>query len=202
MDDINLRNDIRSLRARNRTLGFAIITLALALLGAVAVIGEIVGSERTLVVPPHIEKSFWVSGDSASASYLEQMSGFVQWLILDVSPANIEWKREVLLGYVSADDYATLRSRQEQEALRLRKINGSTSFDLQQLATDEPGQSVVLRGRLKTRVNGQETANENKAYHVQFEFRGGRIQLKSFKETPYAQETLAQAVATGATRAQ
>lgn len=50
----------------------------------------------------------------------------------------------------------------------------------------EDTQSVVVRGRLRTLVNGLETANDLKAYVVEFSYGGGRIHLKTFKEIPHA----------------
>lgn len=32
------------------------------------------GRERTIVVPPTVERSFWITGGTASTEYLEQMS--------------------------------------------------------------------------------------------------------------------------------
>ena len=43
-------------------------------------------------------------------------------------------------------------------------------------------QSIVIRGRLRTLVNGFETANDLKAYRVEFSYAGARMHLKSFKE--------------------
>ena len=42
------------------------------------------------------------------------------WLVLDVSPATIDWKRNVLLGYVAPDRHGELKTQQELEAERLR----------------------------------------------------------------------------------
>ena len=56
----------------------------------------------------------------------------------------------------------------------------------QQLVPSEDKQNVVVRGRLRTLVNGFETTNDLKAYLVEFSFSGGRMHLKTFKEVPNA----------------
>ena len=43
-----------------------------------------------------------------------------------------------------------------------------------------------VRGRLRTLVNGLETANDAKAYEVGFAYSGGRMHLKTFKEVTHA----------------
>lgn len=186
MDFERLSGDLKELRRRNRTLGAAVGLLAAGHVLALAVVLNLLGAVRTVVVPPSINKSFWVERDKASSEYLEQMGSFIAWLILDVTPASIDWKKDVLLGYVEPEQYDPLKTRQEVEAERLKRINAATVFAPQQLVPSEAAQSVVIRGRLRTLVNGFETANELKAYQIEFSYAGARMHLKAFKEVPYA----------------
>jgi conjugal transfer pilus assembly protein TraE len=182
MDFAKLDNDLKEMRKRNRSLGLAVSGLILALLLCLAIILNLIGAERTIVVPPSIDKTFWVTKNRVSREYLEQMGGFIAWLILDVSPASIDWKKDILLNYVTPDEHGAMKSRQEVEAERLKRINASTSFLPQQLIAHEDRQDVVIRGRLRTQVNGQDTATETKAYLAEFQYAGGRLHLKAFKE--------------------
>ena len=50
----------------------------------------------------------------------------------------------------------------------------------------EDAQTVVISGRLRTLVNNLETANDLKAYLVEFSYGGARMHLKTFKEIPHA----------------
>ncbi len=182
MDFAKLSSDMKEMRKRNQSLSLALGGLILALLICLVIILNLIGAERTVIVPPSIEKSFWVTKDRVSKTYLEQMGSFVAWLILDVTPASIDWKRDILLNYVAPDQYGAIKSRQELEAERLKRINASTFFLPQQLVANEDDQTLVIRGRLRTQVNGQDTATETKAYMVEFQYTGGRIHLKTFKE--------------------
>jgi conjugal transfer pilus assembly protein TraE len=186
MDFDRLSGDLRDLRRRNRGLSIAVTTLAVGHVIGLIVIHNLLGSVRTLVVPPSMNKTFWVERDKASSEYLEQMGSFIAWLILDVTPASIDWKKEVLLGYIAPDQHGAMKTRQELEASRLKRINASTAFMPQQLVPSEDAQTVVVRGRLRTLVNGQETANEVKAFLVEFSYSGGRMHVKTFKEVPNA----------------
>ena len=189
MDFDRLNGDLKELRRRNRGLGLAVGALAAGQVIALVVILNLLGtfgSVRTLVVPPSINKSFWVERDKVSSEYLEQMGSFIAWLVLDVTPASIDWKKDILLGYVEPEQHGALKTRQELEAARLKRINASTVFMPQQLVPSEDAQNVVVRGRLRTLVNGLETANDLKAYLVEFSYAGGRMHLKTFKEIPNA----------------
>ena len=182
MDFNRLHADIKDMRQRNRTLGVALATLAAALLLALVAVGQLLGAQRIVVVPPSIDRTFWIDRDKASGAYLEQMGSFIAWLMLDVSPASIDWKKDVLLGYVEPDQHGLLKTRQELEASRLKRINASTSFAPQQIVAREDRAEVVVRGRLRTLVNGLETTNDLKAYRIVFGYAGGRTPLKAFEE--------------------
>lgn len=182
MDYERLSTDLKDLQRRNRRLGLALSGLVLAMILALGTILKIAGSERTVIVPPAIERAFWVTSERAGKAYLEQMASYVAYLVLDVDPDTIDWKRSALLDWVAPDQHATMRTRQEVEADRLKRINGATYFRPQQLVANEERQSVVLRGRLRTQVNGHETSNDTKAYLAEFDFAGGRAHLKTFKD--------------------
>jgi conjugal transfer pilus assembly protein TraE len=182
MDFDRLGNDLSDLRRRNRALAGAATALILALLLALLLLLRLAGTERTVIVPPSINKSFWVTRDKASNEYLEQMGSFVAWLVLDVTTASIDWKKDILLGYAQPDFHGELKVRQEVEATRLKRINASTSFLPQQLVASEDSQSLVIHGRLRTLVNNLETANELKSYRVEFDYAGGRMHLRAFRD--------------------
>jgi len=186
MDANAQSRDLKDLRARNRRLGQGLAMLIVSQVLCLLLIVNILGSERTMVVPPTIDKTFWVTRDKGSSSYLEQMGGYVAWLVLDVTPANLDWKKEQLLAWVAPDDYDAMKTRMDVEGERLRRINGTTSFDIKQFATSESDQSVVMTGRLRRQLNGQEIGEaELKSYVARFKFAGGRAHLTAFEEIQY-----------------
>ena len=183
MDFERHQNDLRVQRKANRTLGAVLALLGVCQLISLVVIASIVGSERTVIVPPNIDKSFWVSKDKASREYLEQMAGYVSWLMLDVTPTTVDWKRNVLLNWVSPDQHAAMKTKMDLEADRLRTNNASTSFLIQQLTADEKEQSVLVTGRLRRQINGTDVAEpETRSYLAQFHYTGGRVHIQTFKE--------------------
>ena len=188
MDFERHQNDLRVQRKTNRALGAIVALLSVCQLLSLAVIVSIVGSERTVIVPPSIDRTFWVTRDKASREYLEEMAGFVAWLVLDVSPSTVDWKRNVLLNWVLPDQHAAMKTKMDLEADRLRSNNASTSFLIQQLTADENEQSVVITGRLRRQINGADIGEpETRAYLAQFKYTGGRVHIQTFKEIRNAQ---------------
>jgi conjugal transfer pilus assembly protein TraE len=193
MDNDKFQEDLKVLRKLLRGQRLAMGGMIGCLLIALMIIYQILGAQRVVVTPPQVSKPFWVSGGDVDASYLEQMGGYVAWLMLDVTPSTINWKKDALLSFVEPDEYGNVKIRQEVEAERLKKLNASTYFLLQQLEPDQAKQNVLLTGRLRTFINGQETSVVPKRYLAQFSYRGGRTHLKTFTEVPNDPQNLAMA---------
>ena len=60
MDFERHQNDLRVQRKANRTLGAIVALLSLCQLLSLGVIAGMVGSERTIIVPPSIDKTYWL----------------------------------------------------------------------------------------------------------------------------------------------
>jgi conjugal transfer pilus assembly protein TraE len=177
------QNDLRVQRRANRMLGTIVALLATCQLVSLVVIAGLAGAERTVLVPPNIDRTFWVTRDKASREYLEQMASYVSWLMLDVTPSTIDWKRNALLNWVAPDQHATLKTRMDLEAERLRSNNATTSFLIQQITADESDQSARITGRLRRQINGADVGEpETRSYLAQFQYTGGRVHLQTFKE--------------------
>lgn len=196
MDKDKYQEDLKGLRKMLRSQRIAMGGLIGSLLIALAIIYEILGAQRVIVTPPQVSQPFWVSGKYVDTSYLEQMGGYVAWLVLDVTPGTINWKKDALLSFVAPDEYGKLKIKQEVEAERLKKLNASTYFLLQQLEPDQSKQEVILTGRLRTYINGQETSVEPKKYRAEFSYQGGRTHLKTFDEVKNDPKNIAMAAGT------
>ena len=177
-----LMQDLKQMRSTVRLQGAALALMGACLLSSLVLMFNMVGRDRVIVTPPSIDKTFWVSKDRVSSSYLEQMGSFIAYLTLDVSPQSIDWKKTMLLQYVSPDVYGVLQTRQDLEADRLRRLNATTQFSVAQLVPNEEAMNVTLKGRLATFINGTRTSDIDKEYVAEFEFKGNRVQIRNFKE--------------------
>lgn len=168
----------RALRHRSGVISI----LACTLLVMAVALYKVVGSERVVVVPPNVSAAFWCQADRCGNAYLEQMGGYVAWLILDVAPSSVEWKKSALLGLVSPDIVGMLKQRQELEGERLKRLNASTYFLPQQMTPDEEKQTLRITGLLHTQINGNATPPVARTYEVAFNHQGGRTHLARFME--------------------
>jgi conjugal transfer pilus assembly protein TraE len=141
------------------------------------------GQERIVVIPPTVHKTFWVAQDRVSAEYLEQMGYFLMQLILNVTPQSVDHQSRLLLQYASPSAFGELRTQLSTSAERLKRDSAATVFSAQDLSVDEQHLRVGIRGQLSTFVSDRRVSDVVKGYALEFQYSGGRITLKSFRET-------------------
>ena len=148
-----MREDLASVRRATTFLvvllaGSMLVNLVLAVFA-----GRLAGRERVVVVPPAINKTFWVEADRVSGEYLEQMAYFLMQLTLNVTPVSVDHQSKVLLQYATPASFGELRAALLAAAERLKRDGASTVFSAQDLVVDEAGQRVGVRGQLTTFIS-------------------------------------------------
>jgi conjugal transfer pilus assembly protein TraE len=140
----------------------------------------------TILEPPSRSRAIAVTGDRMDAAYLEEMGAWIAHMMLDSSPHSIQWQQEQILRWTHPATHGQLQQDMAVQAKRLVDTNASTVFWLQQLAPDIDRQRVAVVGQLDTYVNGLRVDGSVRtvSYVAQFESRGGRMQLKEWKEVP------------------
>lgn len=180
----------RSLDTSRTTIAIQLVLLGLSglinVLLAWAVI-SLAGSGRTIVLPPSIEKSFWVEKDKVSASYLEQMAGYIAYLALQSSPATVDYQNKQLLEYVAPASYGQIKQEMEYFSGRLKKGSISQVFVPKSYEVDAPRKSVIVQGSMSTYVNEKPIGQKNLSVAVTFEVVHGKLYVKSLKESESVQ---------------
>jgi conjugal transfer pilus assembly protein TraE len=182
MNPTAVSTDLKQLRSTVAIQRYSIFGLVGAVVISLLVVYNLTGRQQIVLVPPVIEKTFWVSHDAVSASYLEQMAAFVSYLLLDVAPASIEWKANLLKQYVLEPKQGEYETRQKLEADRLKSLNASTQFAISGLVASERDMTVMVNGHLSTYINGSRTSEESKSFLAKFVYTQGRIHLNKFEE--------------------
>lgn len=170
---------IQQLIAQRNGLVLITMTLGLSNMGLVALFA--LKSERVILVPPQIQRSFWVEGAQASASYLEEMALFFAHQLLDVTPSSAAYQREIALRYVGSDFYNVLQKRLLAEEERYRKENLSTSFKVCEVGVHPQTMTVKLIGDLMSYVAGQKIKQSRESYLIRFRFKSGRFWVEAFE---------------------
>jgi len=139
--------------------------------------------ERIVLVPPSVNKTFWVEPQRVSSEYLEQMGYFLMQLTLNVTPQSVDHQSRLLLQYAAPAAYGELRTQLAATAERLKKDSAATVFSAQDLSVDEHHLRVAVRGQLVTFISDRRVSEVVKGYVIEFQYTGGRVFLKAFRET-------------------
>jgi conjugal transfer pilus assembly protein TraE len=145
------------------------------------------GSGRTIIVPPEIERSFWVERDQVSKEYLEQMAAFIAQLHLNVTPSTYDYQSEAFLRYVHPSVHGEMRARLLSEGQQLRNDGASTWFSPGLVRTDVAAKQVAVTGDFHVTVAQKEIVREQKTYLLDFTMSGNRMFLVGMKEVPEAE---------------
>ena len=141
------------------------------------------GLEKTIITPPKIEKSFWVSGAGFSRSYLEQMAYWYAGLALNVTPSTGTYQKELFLHYASPDKLGALTIDADKRLDYVAKNNLSTMFTVQTMNTDEKLMRVALAGQLDTFVQDKRLPSRQAIFVIAFKNVNGQLFVDEFKET-------------------
>lgn len=178
-----MREDLASAR---RATTFLVVLLASSMLVnlILAVFAvRLAGHERVVVVPPTINKTFWVESERVSSEYLEQMGYFLMQLTLNVTPQSVDHQSKVLMQYAAPGSYGELRTALLSAAERLKRDGASTVFSAQDISVDERNLRVGVRGQLTTFISDRRVSEVSKGYAIELQYATGRVFLKAFRET-------------------
>ena len=139
---------------------------------------------RTVLVPPEINKSFWVDGHNIGPEYLEQMGQWVIGQFASYTPATVEYQSNNLLKYVHPSVHGDLAIRFKMGANRIKAENMSKIFFPREIRVSQNARAVVLIGVSQTWIADKRVqGDEMKAYIAMFDYDGSRVTIKELRET-------------------
>jgi conjugal transfer pilus assembly protein TraE len=172
----NANQEIRFMRMLSVWMG------AIILVQAVVTV-RLIGSEKTVLVPPEIQRGFWVSGDAVSKEYLEEMAYWYAGLALNVTPIASDYQNNLFLKFAVPSEYGRLQAEMGARAEFLKKNNTATQFTVRNITTDDKNLQVALSGTLYTWTSDKKAGERNATYMVGFKFMNGKLYVSDFKET-------------------
>lgn len=139
-------------------------------------------THRETLVPPSINKGFWVDGETLDPSYVEQMGKFLLDLALNNTPVNCEMNRTALLKYVGSGSYSAINTQQSANCKIILAGRISTFFAAQTIAIKSSTREVIFVGATSRWLNDKKLPDKQQAYRLKFGYSGGRIYLQELLE--------------------
>lgn len=178
------RSELQKMVAKRN--GYAVISVAALVLCVFLSVTMVwaMGREKTVLVPPVIEKSFWVSNTEVSEEYLSEMTAFFAYLRLNVTADSAARQHGTLLQYTDPSLYNGLKSQLEQEAAHIKEAHLSTAFFPVKVTVDSPHLTVQITGDLHGRVGDTPLPTQRVTYAVHYRFTHSRLWVSHFDELP------------------
>jgi conjugal transfer pilus assembly protein TraE len=169
----NKVNFIDLAKSLNRLLLVAfLLSLTVSLVLTLTVASMVHNKSRTLV-PPSISKAFTVSDGVIDESYAAQMSEYIIYLKLNVTPANVERQFALLLDYANAATWDSIQPQLVRESTFIKKSNISSTFSVSRVDVSMDAQVVKISGILHKAVGSRALEAVPLTYLVHFNYAHG-----------------------------
>lgn len=154
------------------------MALSLSNLLLILLVFSISKNEKTIVMPSHFQKSFWIEGSSASVDYVEQIGQDVFQAVLTYNPSNVAFQFATVLKYVHPRYYQDFKSILDLDSQRAIKNQISSVF--YPMSFKRTGNEVVSEGEQVTLVGQEVVSRKIKKFKLSFVMDGGSVQVTSF----------------------
>lgn len=142
-----------------------------------------IGRERIVVVPPEINKSFWVTANRVSPEYLSEMVLYLNSLYFNITPSNANIQHSVLLRYVDQSCYEALKIKFIEIEDKIKKEHITMVFYPSESPKVDANKLIArITGDLQYTVGDIQLPPQRVTYQYGFRYTQGRLTLTSFPE--------------------
>lgn len=134
--------------------------------------------ERVVVVPPVVEREFWVDTNTVSPAYIEQFGYFLAQLLLNKSSQSAPSQRAILLRHTEPAYAGILKQRLVEEEEILKKQSTSYVFYPTETNVSLDDMSLKLVGERLIFVGGKQVSSSIEGYKLRFSYDGSRMILR------------------------
>lgn len=138
--------------------------------------------ERIVIVPPQIQKSFWVTSSEVSPEYLSEMVIFLTSLGFNTTPNNSSMQHNILLRYVDPSYYNSLKTKLIEIEDKIKKEHITTSFFPNDVKVDTKKLIAIVTGDLQYTIGDIQVSPANVTYKYGFSYKQGQLKITSFSE--------------------
>jgi len=148
----------------------------------VILVFSMMGRERIVLVPPEIQKPFWVTSSKVSPEYLTEMVIFLNSLNFNVTPSNAQQQHTVLLRYVDPVYYSSVKTKLIEMEDKLKKDHGSLSFQTAHVKVDTNQLIAEVTGDLHYSIGDIQLPPQRVVFKWGFYYSQGRLRIITFPE--------------------
>jgi type IV conjugative transfer system protein TraE len=167
-------------KQRNSVLVLSSIMLLANLLLSLKIFSQ----DQKVILVPGIKQEMVISKSGVSKSYIEEMTHLLISTLLDLSPNDIEHKRELLFKYIvneQKDVVSTFVKYFAKQTKDYKKFNLSTYYTIKDIEIDLDDLEVITHGVLTSYYGREGTQTKEQTYKLKFIWNGHSLRLQSFE---------------------
>lgn len=174
---------IAKLKADIRILALSNIALSIALAVIGVLFANLAGRKVVVILPPKVDKEFWVSGRKVSNTYLEQVGLFIADRLMSVSPSNVEDSLASIYPFLTTEP-TTLKKLKSFFAEYISEIKENSywqSFYPMRVDIVPKNRKIVVRGIVKKLSGNVYLGEERKSVEITFRIKNGRFLVEKLE---------------------
>ncbi|WP_156680503.1 type IV conjugative transfer system protein TraE [Sphingomonas profundi] len=157
-----------------------LVAAAASFLTNLALVSALSTRDREVILQPISSRPLAISSSGVSADYLELVTRDVALMLLNRSPAGLDYWMEQILKLADPASYGALKAELVKIVTEQRGSDLSQAFVITGMTVDPKALSSTVEGDLKTFVGGQVIASETKRFRFGWSYVGLRLSLTSF----------------------
>lgn len=136
-----------------------------------------------IVLPPRVDKEFWVSGEELSYSYLEQTGKYLADRILNVSPAMVDKSVASVYPFLTTnpDELKAIKEVFASYTNSIKNNDWWQSFYPMKVIVDPQNQILAVEGILKKFTSNTYIGEERRTIVFKFTVQQGRFIVREVK---------------------
>jgi conjugal transfer pilus assembly protein TraE len=136
--------------------------------------------DREVILQPVATRPLVISSSGVSADYLELVTRDVALMLLNRTPAGLDYWMEQILKVAHPDAHGVLKAELVKIVTEQRGSDLAQAFMITGMTIDTKRLSSEVDGELKTFVGGQVIASEKKRFRFGWRYTGLNLSLTSF----------------------
>jgi type IV conjugative transfer system protein TraE len=169
-----------TINSQNNLLRGVVLIEGLVILALVCVMVYSRETERTVIVPSYIDRSFYVQGEKASPEYIAMMSKYAVELITQFTPETVKERINEFMTFIEPSAYNAVSTSLLAMADEAVSYRISQYFVRQNMVQE--GNTITVSGVLRKYVQDKELSTTGAVYIMKYSINHGRFLINSYEK--------------------
>ena len=176
MDWRNFKKEFDGAILQAWTLRIVVIAMAIVIVVQTFMILHLTGNSRTIILPPKVNKAFYVTGSHISKGYAIDMGQYLSQTLLDLTPHNYKTQLNLFLQFAYPPNYNSLKTELLMQMKALATLSVAQAFFPQTISVKN---HVIYVGGKLIRIISNKSESYQKILKMKYIIKNGEFYVKS-----------------------